>query len=178
MILQLPSQICDWLRCHIMIWFNYDTYKNRKTRKCFFDGNDIFFNLSSFWKIRTPKIKQIRFFIHFQHISVSLLQFHPPTPTNKTTFHNCGLYVYELKRPKNSSRKLPLKHFQYNSLHARSKLFTNFQETVIRMDVNTAHSYVIIPCTFYPEKSAQFLLRVFTDGECLITELNWFINLN
>ncbi|XP_063728962.1 calpain-3-like [Symsagittifera roscoffensis] len=104
--------------------------------------------------------------------TISLLQFHPPTPTNKTTFHNCGLYVYELKRPKNSSRKLPLKHFQYNSLHARSKLFTNFQETVIRMDVNTAHSYVIIPCTFYPQKSAQFLLRVFTDGECLIAELN------
>ena len=102
---------------------------------------------------------------------VSLLQFHPPSPTNKVSFYNCGMYVYELTKPKRTGKKLGLRHFEYKPSFAKTKVFTNFQEVVIRTELKPNRFYVIIPCTFYPDQPAQFLLRVHSDAPCRLSPL-------
>ena len=77
----------------------------------------------------------------------------------KDAYQFIGFYVYSIKE----STKLPLDtdFFRYNRSKGSSRL-VSLREEVKRFTLEPG-TYVVIPCTFEPDKEAEFYLRIFAE---------------
>ena len=75
-----------------------------------------------------------------------------------------GFYVYSIKE----STKLPLDtdFFRYNSSKGSSRLIS-LREQVKRFTLEPG-TYVVIPCTFEPDKEAEFYLKIFAENKASV----------
>jgi len=71
-----------------------------------------------------------------------------------------GFAVYHL--PGTPDGRLDTAFFRYNASCARSKAFINLREVCCRFRLPPGN-YVIVPSTFRPDESGEFLLRIFTE---------------
>lgn len=58
--------------------------------------------------------------------------------------------------------KLDVDFFRYNASCGKVPFFLNTREVTTRFRMPAGH-YVVIPSTFEPEMTGEFLLRVFTE---------------
>jgi hypothetical protein len=65
-------------------------------------------------------------------------------------------------------KRLPAKHFKFNSDTGKSGIYINLREVSGRFELEPGH-YVIIPSTFQPDKVGKFTLRVFAQTEFKIS---------
>ncbi|CAJ0579657.1 unnamed protein product, partial [Mesorhabditis spiculigera] len=79
-----------------------------------------------------------------------------------------GFSVY--RAPPNFTGKLDERFFRTNRSVAKVPVFVNMREVTARFRVPPGQ-YIVIPCTFEPHESADFLLRVFSNGDAAIREI-------
>ncbi|RDD43006.1 Calpain-B [Trichoplax sp. H2] len=72
-----------------------------------------------------------------------------------------GFALYKLDQ-RDASKKLDKNYFLYHASTAKSKTFINMREVATRFNLPKG-TYVIMPSTFNPHESGEFLLRVFTE---------------
>ena len=82
----------------------------------------------------------------------------------KDAYQYIGFYVYSIKE----STKLPLDtdFFRYNRSKGSSRL-VSLREEVKRFTLEPG-TYVVIPCTFEPNKEAEFYLRIFAENKASV----------
>ncbi|CAJ0930790.1 unnamed protein product, partial [Mesorhabditis belari] len=79
-----------------------------------------------------------------------------------------GFSVY--RAPPNLMGKLDERFFRTNRSVAKVPVFVNMREVTARFRVPPGQ-YIVIPCTFEPHIAADFLLRVFSNGDVGIREI-------
>jgi len=73
-----------------------------------------------------------------------------------------GFGIYYVRNPNNTPRPLDTDFFRYNKSIGRSKNFINLREVTVRFKFPPG-TYVIIPSTFSPGESGEFIIRVFSE---------------
>ncbi|XP_050700585.1 calpain-A-like isoform X1 [Eriocheir sinensis] len=73
-----------------------------------------------------------------------------------------GFTLYKLPPSRPPGLKLDVDFFRYNASCGKVPFFLNTREVTTRFRMPAGH-YVIIPSTFEPEMTGEFLLRVFTE---------------
>lgn len=68
------------------------------------------------------------------------------------------------------TRRLDVDYFRYNRDHLTSGSFVNNREVSTSAYLSPGH-YVIVPCTFYSDQVASFLLRIFTEKQINLEHL-------
>ena len=76
--------------------------------------------------------------------------------------HSTGFVVYLVRDPDDTHLPLKKDFFRYNRCSARSKTYINSREISERFKMIPG-TYVIIPTTFDPNETGNFLLRIFAE---------------
>ncbi|KAE9522347.1 hypothetical protein AGLY_017259 [Aphis glycines] len=82
-----------------------------------------------------------------------------------------GFAVYQLINPDSLPKPLDTNFFKYNASTARSPTFINLREISSRFSLPPG-TYCIVPSTFDPNEQGEFLLRVFSEHENNMAELD------
>ncbi|XP_063595877.1 calpain-B-like [Penaeus indicus] len=77
-----------------------------------------------------------------------------------------GYTIYKLPPEMEPGVKLDTEFFKYNASYAKVPFFLNCREVTTRFRFPAGY-YVIVPSTFEPEMTGEFLLRVFTEAKRL-----------
>ncbi|XP_064483880.1 calpain-B-like isoform X3 [Ornithodoros turicata] len=77
-------------------------------------------------------------------------------------FLTIGFSIYKIDDPDNCPTPLNLSFFKYNPSVARSHTFINSREVTTRFNLPPG-TYCIVPSTFEPNQTGEFLLRIFTE---------------
>ncbi|XP_030763038.1 calpain-A-like isoform X2 [Sitophilus oryzae] len=80
-----------------------------------------------------------------------------------------GFAIYNLRDPDSLPKPLDLQFFKYNASVARSPSFVNLREVSCRFKLPPG-TYCIVPSTFDPNEEGEFLLRVFSEKQNIMTE--------
>ncbi len=77
-----------------------------------------------------------------------------------------GFAIYQLEE----DVTLPLDRdfFRYHASCARSPTFINMREVVARFKLEPG-AYVVIPSTFEPDQEGDFLLRIFSEKDSVVS---------
>ncbi|KAF2363658.1 Peptidase C2 calpain large subunit domain III [Trinorchestia longiramus] len=78
-----------------------------------------------------------------------------------------AVLIYKTSDP---DHRLPKEHFMYNYETGTSGVYINYREVLARLDLEPGY-YVIIPATFEPECDGDFMVRVFSDGNFSLKNL-------
>ncbi|XP_042863853.1 calpain-B-like isoform X2 [Penaeus japonicus] len=77
-----------------------------------------------------------------------------------------GYTIYQLPPEMEPGVKLDTEFFKYNASYAKVPFFLNCREVTTRFRFPAGY-YVIVPSTFEPEMTGEFLLRIFTEAKRL-----------
>ncbi|KAH9370778.1 hypothetical protein HPB48_014726 [Haemaphysalis longicornis] len=77
-------------------------------------------------------------------------------------FFTIGFVIYKVKDPKNCPKPLDFNFFKFTSSAGRSHKYVNTREVTTRFNLPPG-TYCIVPSTFEPNQTAQFLLRIFSE---------------
>ncbi|ROT66327.1 muscle-specific calpain [Penaeus vannamei] len=75
-----------------------------------------------------------------------------------------GYTIYKLPPEMEPGVKLDTEFFKYNASYAKVPFFLNCREVTTRFRFPAGY-YVIVPSTFEPEMTGEFLLRIFTEAK-------------
>ncbi|XP_022710373.1 calpain-A-like isoform X2 [Varroa jacobsoni] len=84
-------------------------------------------------------------------------------------FLTIGFAIYRVNDPENVDKPLSLNFFKMTPSAARSHTFINSREVTTRFKLSVG-TYCIVPSTFEPNQTGDFLLRVFTEKKNTLTE--------
>lgn len=92
-----------------------------------------------------------------------------PTPMNLIIHHVSAVWIniwsfncLQYPSDRQPGQKLDTEFFRYNASHAKVPFFLNTREVTTRFHFNPG-TYVVIPSTFEPEVTGEYLLRIFTE---------------
>ncbi|XP_037500849.1 LOW QUALITY PROTEIN: calpain-A-like [Rhipicephalus sanguineus] len=77
-------------------------------------------------------------------------------------FLTIGFALYKIDDPDNCPTPLDMAFFKYNPSAARSHTFINSREVTTRFNLPPG-TYCVVPSTFEPNQTGEFLLRIFTE---------------
>ncbi|XP_072145508.1 calpain-A-like isoform X5 [Dermacentor andersoni] len=77
-------------------------------------------------------------------------------------FLTIGFALYKIDDPDNCPTPLDMTFFKYNPSAARSHTFINSREVTTRFHLPPG-TYCVVPSTFEPNQTGEFLLRIFTE---------------
>lgn len=77
-------------------------------------------------------------------------------------FLTIGFALYKIDDPDNCPTPLDMTFFKYNPSAARSHTFINSREVTTRFNLPPG-TYCVVPSTFEPNQTGEFLLRIFTE---------------
>lgn len=77
-------------------------------------------------------------------------------------FLTIGFALYRIDDPDNCPTPLDLAFFKFNPSAARSHTFINSREVTTRFNLPPG-TYCVVPSTFEPNQTGEFLLRIFTE---------------
>ncbi|OQR72424.1 calpain-A-like [Tropilaelaps mercedesae] len=84
-------------------------------------------------------------------------------------FLTIGFAIYRVNNPEHVEKPLGLNFFKMTPSAARSHTFINSREVTTRFKLPPG-TYCIVPSTFEPNQTGDFLLRVFTEKKNTLTE--------
>lgn len=84
-------------------------------------------------------------------------------------FFTIGFVIYSVKNPRNCPRPLDKDFFKVTASAARSHKYVNTREVTSRFSLPPG-TYCIVPSTFEPNQTAQFLLRMFAEKKNVCQE--------
>lgn len=84
-------------------------------------------------------------------------------------FLTIGFALYKIDDPDNCPNPLDMAFFKFNPSAARSHTFINSREVTTRFSLPPG-TYCVVPSTFEPNQTGEFLLRVFTEKKNVSVE--------
>ncbi|CAN7999694.1 unnamed protein product, partial [Ixodes hexagonus] len=84
-------------------------------------------------------------------------------------FLTIGFALYKIDDPDNCPTPLDMAFFKFNPSAARSHTFINSREVTTRFSLPPG-TYCVVPSTFEPNQTGEFLLRVFTEKKNVSVE--------
>ncbi|XP_028294594.1 calpain-1 catalytic subunit-like isoform X2 [Gouania willdenowi] len=100
-----------------------------------------------------------------KNLLVSLLQKHDKRNRHQVQNHYIGLYIFEVKEKYQPGMgKFPASFFSSHAPVAQSKSYRNSREVMEFLFLTPGH-YVIVPSTYDPNKTASFLLTLYSKDE-------------
>lgn len=98
-----------------------------------------------------------------QSIVIGLIQEDRRSLNDDEQVLSIGYYIFKTERNR-SIRLSEIPHLTGKSI------FANVREAVARFDLKRGR-YFIVPCTFKPEKQANYLLRIYSESECEVEQI-------